>query len=459
MSQHDENLDVLEENQDHIIQCLQDHETRLSRNEEHIRKLDDQIKKMQNVIIGNVKQSLIFAEATTIAIMARVLSDHVRKIQRGLYQLSLNKLDPSLVRFSAARDSVKKITELAATKGYTIGIAAAIDIFQVETSFLSDGTNIYVFTNIPLVRNNAVIDIFRYQSAPLNLINEKTQVIIKPEEDIIAISNDRATYETFKQSHLNACKKLHDSYICDGRSIQKKQSHKQCLYALYMKSQNAIVENCEMITKAPEEFVVQTGIGKFYLYSPISQRIYANCDDSKQTLELQGFKTLSLPEGCTVTTNNHVIQTSSKQLIGYDVEVETMELKLENLIDDSTIDKDQLFGIVSKSMDEGEKLTITDIKKKYKLEKLDRSHKKNAIWIYSVVGTISLLIIAFALWQIRKKKFNKPPVSGAVRFERNAKPRRRVQKHDSCTTLEGSESVASMIGAVNTTIAKIDSLS
>ena len=45
MSQHDENLDVLEGNQDHIIQCLQDHETRLSRNEEHIQKLDDQIKR------------------------------------------------------------------------------------------------------------------------------------------------------------------------------------------------------------------------------------------------------------------------------------------------------------------------------------------------------------------------------------------------------------------------------
>ena len=313
---------------------------------------------MQNIIIGNVKQSLVFAEATTITIMARVLSDHVRKIQRGLYQLSLNKLDPSLVRFSSARKAVKTITELAAAKGYTMGIATAIDIFQVETSFLSDGANIYVFTNIPLVKNNAMIDIFRYQSAPLNLINEKTQVIIKPDEDIIAISNDRATYETFKQSHLNTCTKLHDSYICNGRSIQKKQSHKQCLYALYMKSQEAIVENCEMITKSPEEFVVQTGIGRFYLYSPVPQRIYATCDDSKQTLELQGFKTLSVPTGCTVTTNNHVIQTSSKQLLCYDVEVETIQLRLENLIDYSTLDTDQLFGIVSKSMDEGEKLRI-----------------------------------------------------------------------------------------------------
>ena len=91
------------------------------------------------------------------------------------------------------------------------------------------------------------------------------------------------------------------------------------------------------------------------------------------------------------------------------------------------------------------------------MQRLDRSHKKNAIWIYSVVGTIGLLTIAFIVWQIYKKKFNRQPVPGAVRFERNPKPsRRRIQKHDSIETV-GSKSLASMIGTVNTTIAKIDS--
>ena len=61
-----------------------------------------------------------------------------------------------------------------------MGIEAAIDVSKVETSFLSDGTNIYIFTNIPLGRNNAMINIFRYQSAPLELNNKKSQVIIKP---------------------------------------------------------------------------------------------------------------------------------------------------------------------------------------------------------------------------------------------------------------------------------------
>ena len=131
--------------------------------------------------------------------------------------------------------------------------------------------------------------------------------------------------------------------------------------------------------------------------------MYANCDDSKQTLEVQGFKRLSVPEGRTVTTQNHVIQTSTKYVVGYDVEIEMMELKLENRIDDSTLNTEQLFQIVSQAVDSGEKLTMTDIKKRYQLEKLHRNNKNASVWIYSVSGVIVLLIGALTCWQARKK--------------------------------------------------------
>ena len=123
-----------------------------------------------------------------------------------------------------------------------------------------------------------------------------------------------------------------------------------------MKFQKPIVENCKMIRRAPEEFVVQLGIGgikNFYMFNLFSQRMYANCVESKLTLEVNGFKTLCIPEGCTVTTQNHVIQTSTKEVVGYDVEIETMELKFENLIDESTVDTKQLFKIVSRTADNG----------------------------------------------------------------------------------------------------------
>ena len=95
----------MESNQDHIVQCLQDHETRLGREEHHVRNLESQLKKLNEVTVGIIKQSAVFAEASTATTLARILSEHIDRIQRGLYQLNVNKLDPSLITYTAAKKS------------------------------------------------------------------------------------------------------------------------------------------------------------------------------------------------------------------------------------------------------------------------------------------------------------------------------------------------------------------
>ena len=44
LSQHNEDENELARNQNHIVQCVQDHQTKLSRNEAHIEQLDKQLK-------------------------------------------------------------------------------------------------------------------------------------------------------------------------------------------------------------------------------------------------------------------------------------------------------------------------------------------------------------------------------------------------------------------------------
>ena len=217
LSQHDNSEDTLESNQDHIVQCLQDHETRLSREEHHVRNLENQLKKLNEVTVGIIKQSAVFAEASTSTTLARILSEYIDRIPRGLYQLNVNKLDPSLITYTAAKKVMENITKIAAKKGYTLGINAPIDLFQVESNFLANGQDIFIFTSVPIVKNDDVIDLYRYQSAPLQLNNSSSHLIIKPEKDIIAVANDRSTFETFSLAQLNSCKRLHDTFYCTGR--------------------------------------------------------------------------------------------------------------------------------------------------------------------------------------------------------------------------------------------------
>lgn len=110
LSQHDKSGDILENNKNHIVQCLQDHETRLSHEEHHVKSLENQLKKLKVVMVGQGKENAVFAKVSTSTTLARILSNHISQVQRGIYQLSVNKLDPSLNTYSAAKKVLNNIT-------------------------------------------------------------------------------------------------------------------------------------------------------------------------------------------------------------------------------------------------------------------------------------------------------------------------------------------------------------
>ena len=66
--------------------------------------------------MGIIKQSAVFAEASTSTTLARILSEHIDQIQRGIYQLNVNKLDPSLITYTAAKKVIEIMTKIAAKK-------------------------------------------------------------------------------------------------------------------------------------------------------------------------------------------------------------------------------------------------------------------------------------------------------------------------------------------------------
>ena len=58
--------------------------------------------------MGIIKQSAVFAEASTPTTLARILSERINRIQRGRYQLSVKIFDPFLITYTAAKKSNRK---------------------------------------------------------------------------------------------------------------------------------------------------------------------------------------------------------------------------------------------------------------------------------------------------------------------------------------------------------------
>ena len=162
----------------------------------------------------------------------------------------------------------------------------------------------------------------------------------------------------------------------------KKESNQNCLYALFTKTQANIKKTCKISATAPREFMMQVGRGEFYIFTPLSQRLYVSCSDVRQSISLHGFNMLTLPDGCKASTEHHIIQTSLRDLGTFDMETETLRLDIDQLLDDDKVNGKILLELMNAANDANEKLTIQDVKKKYQLKMITHHYATTSIWIY-----------------------------------------------------------------------------
>ena len=80
MSQSDE-ISGLEDNQSHIIACLQNHESRITRSEEEIAKMKKHLSNIDHELGYLIRQDVIFTEATTATMLSRKFTNHLHEFK------------------------------------------------------------------------------------------------------------------------------------------------------------------------------------------------------------------------------------------------------------------------------------------------------------------------------------------------------------------------------------------
>ena len=263
MTQTQNNENAIIDNQDHIITCLEDHESRLTRNEEEIKRLQDHLSKIDEYLTDGVTQNTILTETNLAINVARDFNRHISDVQRGLYSLLKNKLDPALLPFTTMEQALKRASSAALAKGFTTAIENVVDVYQIESNFVSDGKNIYILTHVPLLKSEKIVDLYRYVATPLLLSNTSEQLAIFPENDVIGINYDRTLYNSFSEATFARCDKLHEFFWCKNKQVLKRITSPSCTSSLFLKKLDDINKMCRLKPIEPTEFVYQIDEKRF----------------------------------------------------------------------------------------------------------------------------------------------------------------------------------------------------
>ena len=336
------NNDEIVDDTNHIVEAIEDHENRLLQTEHQTKRLKKHVKQLTKEVMLNRNLSESIINAVAIKTIANSLARNLQDIQNGLYELLKNRLSPSLINLSSLEKAFKKLQNKLMQTGYRTVVVNAKELLQSEASFVSySNGQIIVLLHVMLYTNTNILNVYEFRTMPIKTTINGTNIMLKPDKNIIAINNDMTLYSTFTSNELNKnCKKLGNYHYCQNNNILQRTNSKDCLLSLY-RGDNNFDKSCEIELTKEQGAIIQLNSTSFLTYTTKKSQLHVSCInfkdgrevDEPDKLTIQGYNTITMNTGCKGTLNNFIFRTSLKfEDITFEIRLASSEININKIL-------------------------------------------------------------------------------------------------------------------------------
>ena len=103
---------------------------------------------LENTISLDKKVTDAYIGLFAIKLFGATTTQHLERMQDGLYQLLKNKLSPKLVPLNKLQIIISKLRSTARKRGYELAINSPSDVYMCQTSFVAYETGQLVVLSI-----------------------------------------------------------------------------------------------------------------------------------------------------------------------------------------------------------------------------------------------------------------------------------------------------------------------
>ena len=236
-------------NNNHIIESIQEQETRLSRQEQMTKEMKKHLAGLEKELFVTLHYQKLIVHMLGIKTYATSVTRHLQRFQEGLYELLKNKVSPRLVPLHTIENSLERLQATLTKRRYSMAIENPSDIYQCESSFVGfENGRLVILIHLPIYKRQSLMKLFHYRPTPISTTNyTNEQIIITPEKPIIGINEDFTLFSTYTEADIHHdCKNLHNNYYCKNNNILRKtgNARETCLISLYTKSVIGIKTKC-----------------------------------------------------------------------------------------------------------------------------------------------------------------------------------------------------------------------
>lgn len=156
----------------HVVQVLQDHETRVTVDEASIRRLNLTTAKLGFALAKESREVMFLRESLLYTTILSSVLERTTAVTRGLLALLHDKFSPDLIHMTTVITAVEQVSRALMKRGFTLSLANPEDIFRLHASHLVfNNDTLRIFVHIPAYRDAGVMTLYEYVPSPLLMLN------------------------------------------------------------------------------------------------------------------------------------------------------------------------------------------------------------------------------------------------------------------------------------------------
>ena len=242
--------------------------------------------------------------------------DEVTRVIRGLSALSRNELSVDLIDMGALNNNLKSLRDRIGNQGYVLSLEKIEHIFQAPLSYVLFGNgSLWAFAHLSCYRKAAIYQLWQFNHVPFLSPSTDGNVALslRPEAEMIAISEDDARHLLFDRSDLDKCNFVGKLRVCDEANVINTKTKQSCLSALFLNDIDAVKNHCRWHSSHRAEFIQQINSNQFICYFTSPQTNFKiTCSNGRDTVEkrmsVDGAVRLTLQGGCRAYTDHHILE-------------------------------------------------------------------------------------------------------------------------------------------------------
>ncbi len=232
-------------------------------------------------------------------------------------------ITPELITPFQARRELQTVKEnLHPGQAMAVDAEDLTTFYRLPCHLMARGGRYVVAVPIPVYDGRQVFDVYQHLRTPV-AVGPHLEMLVDTEGLYLVVNRERTLHQEMTAAELQGCLLVKTIYLCPNQRRFWKGTQPGCLFSLLKGDLDLARRKCSHNFRLTGDLgITQMTADKFLITATKESELIQGCEDRKRSANIQvppGSRTLTLPEGCSLSSREAFVVSANNQTLGAEV--------------------------------------------------------------------------------------------------------------------------------------------